>query len=103
MKRSTKLAAAVAAALTMSSGAYAQDLDGAAANNLGPAVVGAAQAEGGLFGGLGATGTAAVSMGLMTAAFAGTIGNFEASSDPVPDITPPVPQPPPPPPPHHHH
>lgn len=97
MKRSTTLAAAVAAALAMSTGAYAQDLEGAAANNLGPAVVGASQAEGGLFAGMGATGMAAASMGLMAVGFAATAGNFSSDSDPGPSSPPPPPPPPPPP------
>ena len=65
MKNPAKLLAAVAAGLVLTTGAYAQEV--APASNLGPAVVSSSQSENGLFGGLGATGAAALTVGIMVA------------------------------------
>lgn len=100
MKNTTKLLSALAAGLVLSTGAYASEA--APASNLGPAVVGASQSEGGLLGGLGATGMAALTVGVMVATFAIASNAWEedTAEDPV---DPPPPSPPPPP--HHaaHH
>ena len=97
MKNPAKLLAAVAAGLVLTTGAYAQEV--APASNLGPAVVSSSQSENGLFGGLGATGAAALTVGIMVATFSIASNAWEddpeAPADPV--------DPPPPPPPHTPH
>ena len=96
MKNPAKLLAAVAAGLVLTTGAYAQEA--APASNLGPAVVSSSQSEGGLFGGMGATAAAALTVGIMVATFSIASNAWEddpeAPEDPVT---------PPPPPPHEAH
>ena len=78
MKTTTKLLSALAAGLVLSTGAVAQEA--APVSNLGPAVVGASQSEGGLFGGLGATGMAIATVGIMVATFAIASNAWEEDS-----------------------
>lgn len=98
MKSTVKLLAAIAAALMLATtGAQAQEADTDAASNLGTAVVGSSQ-QGGMFGGMGASG---VAIGVMAGMGVFYAVSADDSEDTVQPERPPPGTPQPVPPPHH--